>query len=394
MSIISKAPLELVAGFLPLLDCALLVAAREKGFAHDQGIELNLLRDLSWAAVRDRLAIGGLDAAQTPAPLPIATSLGLGSLKVDMIAPMALGLGGNAITVSNDIIHAMSAYETLDGDPARTGASLQKALAHRRQTGQRPAIFAVVHPFSSHNYELRYWLGACGIAPDNDVQIVVLPPPFLPDALASRQIDGYCVGEPWNSLAVSRGIGQIVTTKARIWPASIEKVLSLRADTDARKPQSIARLVRALTDASLWCGDPANIEELAGLLAKPAYLDMPPEQLLPGLTGILPMAYGQSREQNFLNLGAGATCPWRQQAIWFYAQMVRWGQTQFSSEGLERAASVFRPDLYEAATGASMPHDKAPLTQTFDCASFDPFAVEAYLAGLGSADKQQTSILT
>ena len=180
MSIISKAPLELVAGFLPLLDCALLVAAREKGFAHDQGIELNLLRDLSWAAVRDRLAIGGLDAAQTPAPLPIATRLGLGSLKVDMIAPMALGLGGNAITVSNDIIHAMSAYETLDGDPARTGASLQKALAHRRQTGQRPAIFAVVHPFSSHNYELRYWLGACGIAPDNDVQINNEAPVSMP----------------------------------------------------------------------------------------------------------------------------------------------------------------------------------------------------------------------
>ena len=99
MSTISKPPMELVAGFLPLLDCALLVAAREKGFARAQGVELHLLRDLSWAAVRDRLAIGGLDAAQTPAPLPIATSLGLGSLKVDMIAPMALGLGGNAITV-------------------------------------------------------------------------------------------------------------------------------------------------------------------------------------------------------------------------------------------------------------------------------------------------------
>lgn len=373
MSTISKAPLELVAGFLPLLDCALLVAAREKGFARAQGIELHLLRDLSWAAVRDRLAIGGLDAAQTPAPLPIATSLGLGSLKVDMIAPMALGLGGNAITISNAIANAMSVHTTLDGDPARTGASLKKALAHRREQGLPQAIFAVVHPFSSHNYELRYWLAACGIAPDHDVQIVVLPPPFLPEALASGQIDGYCVGEPWNALAVARGIGQIVTTKARIWPASIEKVLSLRADMDARKPQSIDRLVRALAHASLWCGEPANIEELAALLAKPAYLDMPAKHLLPGLTGVLPMAYGASKEHDFLKLGVGAIYPWRQQAIWLYAQMVRWGQTQFSEDSLARAASVFRPDLYEAATGDGAPKGD-PLPRPFDGKTFDPAA--------------------
>jgi ABC-type nitrate/sulfonate/bicarbonate transport system substrate-binding protein len=389
MNNISKAPLELVAGFLPLLDCALLVAAREKGFAHAQGVDLHLLRDLSWAAVRDRLAIGGLDAAQTPAPLPIATSLGLGSLKVDMIAPMALGHGGNAITISNAIVTAMSAHATLDGDPARTGAGLEKALAHRRETGQRQAIFAVVHPFSSHNYELRYWLASCGIAPDSDVQIVVLPPPFLPDALASGQIDGYCVGEPWNSMAVARGIGQIVTTKARIWPASLEKVLSLRADMDARKPKSIASLVRALAEASQWCGEPANIEELADLLAKPAYLDMPAKQLLPGLTGLLPTAYGQSHEPDFLNLGAGSTYPWRQQAIWLYAQMVRWGQTQFSEYGLARAASVFRPDLYEAATGAGAPYESPPLTQIFDGASFDPADVQGYIAGVATQDRPQ-----
>lgn len=385
MNNISKAPLELVAGFLPLLDCALLVVAREKGFARAQGLELHLLRDLSWAAVRDRLAIGGLDAAQTPAPLPIATSLGLGSLKVDMIAPMALGLGGNAVTVSNAIADSMSAYETLDGDPARTGAALKKALAHRRVQGGAPVIFAVVHPFSSHNYELRYWLAACGIAPDRDVQIVVLPPPFLPEALASGQIDGYCVGEPWNSLAISRGIGQIVTTKARIWPASLEKVLSLRADMDARKPQSIARLVRALANASLWCGEPGNIEEMAALLAQPAYLDMPAARLTPGLTGRLTMTYGQSLEADFLKLGAGATYPWRQQAIWLYAQMVRWGHTQFSGDGLERAASVFRPDLYESATGAGAPRDRASIVQFFDGASFDPAAPEVYIADLASA---------
>jgi NitT/TauT family transport system ATP-binding protein len=388
MSTISKPPMELVAGFLPLLDCALLVAAREKGFARAQGVELHLLRDLSWAAVRDRLAIGGLDAAQTPAPLPIATSLGLGSLKVDMIAPMALGLGGNAITISNAIATAMSAHETLDGDPARTGASFQKALVHRRETGQRQAIFAVVHPFSSHNYELRYWLSACGISPDHDVQIVVLPPPFLPEALASGQIDGYCVGEPWNSIAVARGIGQIVTTKARIWPASLEKVLSLRADMDARKPQSIARLVRALANASLWCGEPANIEELAHLLAKPAYLDMPAAHLLPGLTGLLPMVFGTSCEPDFLNLGAGSTYPWRQQAIWLYAQMVRWNQTPFSDQGLERAASVFRPDLYEAATGDGAP-ESDPLTLPFDGKSFGPAAIETYLASASANDAPQ-----
>ncbi len=380
----ARAPFELVAGFLPLLDCALLAAARDKGFAQAEGLDLRLLRDISWAAVRDRLAIGGVDAAQTPAPLSIAASLGLGPLKVDMEAPMALGLGGNAVTVSAALAQDMSARAALSMDPASAGAALRATLAERRAQGLPPPAFGVVHPFSSHHYELRYWLAASGVAPDEEVRIVVLPPPFMPDALAAGRIDGFCVGEPWNSVAVARGLGAIVATKSRIWPASLEKTLSLRADTLAQRPDATARLVAALRAAAAWAGEPGNVEELARLLAQPAFLDMAPELLLPGLTGRLRMVFGDAHEPDFLTFaGAAATHASPTQALWLYAQMARWGHAPLTAETVARVRTIFRPDLHapaiEAARLAGAP------VRAFDRAPLDLAGVEAYLAQLAPA---------
>ncbi len=379
---ISSAPIDVAAGFLPLLDCALLVVAREKGFAQAQGLELHLVREQSWAAVRDRLAIGGIHAAQMPAPLPIATTLGLGSLAVDMIAPMALGLGGNAITVSTALADAMSRHATLDGDPTQAGRALRLVLNERKARGEPQIVFAVVHPYSSHNYELRYWLAASGVSPDDDVQITVLPPPFLPDALAVAHIDGYCVGEPWNTAAVERGVGAIITTKSRIWPASLEKVLAMRTVTGAREPQTVARLVRALAQASHWCGAPGNVEELAALLGRPEYLDAPVSRLIPGLTGRIAFPDGKaSHDPDFLVFHRGkAIVPWTGQALWLYAQMVRWGHARLDAASLKRAASVFRPDLYrQAMDEPESPEDYAP-ERFFDGEGFDCTHIEDYLA--------------
>lgn len=380
----SSAPIDVAAGFLPLLDCALLVAAREKGFARAQGLDLHLVREQSWAAVRDRLAIGAIHAAQMPAPLPIATTLGLGSLALDMIAPMALGLGGNAITLSTALAGAMSRHATLDGDPANAGRALRLVLEERKARGEPQIVLAVVHPYSSHNYELRYWLAASGVAPDHDVQITVLAPPFLPDALAAAHIDGYCVGEPWNTTAVERGVGAIVTTKSRIWPASLEKVLAIRTATALREPETTARLVRALAQASAWCGAPGNLEELAALLGRPDYLDAPASRLMPGLTGRIAFPDGKPvHDPDFLVLHrAQATTPWPGQALWLYAQMVRWGHARFDAESLKRAGSVFRADLHAQALGTPQEAaDHAP-TRFFDGERFVPARIEAYIKSL------------
>ena len=178
---------QIVAGFMPLLDSAILVAAKEKGFADKEGIDLVLARETSWANIRDRMAVGHFQVAHVLAPMPIASNLGLTPLAVPTIAPMALGLGGNAVTVSNDLWALMADKgATPDFNPATTGAALKQVAADRAAESKPPLRFAVVHPYSGHNYELRYWLAACGVKPGKDVEIVIVPPPLMADALAQR----------------------------------------------------------------------------------------------------------------------------------------------------------------------------------------------------------------
>ncbi|MBW8840288.1 MAG: ABC transporter substrate-binding protein, partial [Sphingomonadales bacterium] len=216
-------------GFLPLVDAALPILARERGFAAAHGLEIELVRDLSWATVRDRLLYGHTDAAHMIAPLAIATALGRGRPAVEIDVPFALGLNGNAITFSIPL-----AAETLEsgqlGDPRTVGERLRQVALARAQAG-RLLRFGVVHRYSSHNYMLRYWLAAVGIRPDIDVEIVTISPPFAADALAAGEVDGICVGEPWNSVAVDRGVGRIALVTAQIWRRGVEKVLAMRRET-------------------------------------------------------------------------------------------------------------------------------------------------------------------
>ena len=257
------------AGFLPLLDSVLLVLAREKGFAEAQGIDLHLVRETSWANIRDRAAVGHFDIAQMLAPMPLAATLGLTPLAVNMIAPMVFGLGNNAVTVSADLWSAMADA----GAPGNLDALVTgQALARVVSAAPRKLRFGVVHQTSAHNYELRYWLAASGVMPDRDVEIVVLPPSLLPDALGAGGIDGYCVGEPWNSVGVATKGAHIATVKASIWRSSPDKVLGMRASWARDNPEILSALIRAMHFAAIWCGDSANHAEVAGIMSAPAYL--------------------------------------------------------------------------------------------------------------------------
>jgi len=226
----SGALAEIHAGYIPLVDCGALVAARELGFDRRHGIDLRLHREVSWANIRDKVNVGVLDCAHMLAPMPIASSLGIGHVREPVIAPMALGLNGNAITVSRSLFTHMA---DIDGENARAGgmaaaSALAKVVAERRKKGAEPLTLGMVYPFSCHNYELRYWLAAAGIDPDVDLRLVVIPPPLMAASLRAGQIHGFCVGEPWNSLAVEQGIGRIVATKTELWRNSPEKVLGMR----------------------------------------------------------------------------------------------------------------------------------------------------------------------
>jgi NitT/TauT family transport system ATP-binding protein len=270
-----------------------------------------------------------------------------------MAAPCSLGLGGNAITVSSAVWRLMVGHgAALGADPSVQGGALRSLVLERRRAGEEPLTFAMVYPFSCHNYELRYWLAACGVAPESDVRLVVMPPPLLVDALREGHIDGFCVGEPWNSLAVSLGVGVIAASTTSIWRLSPEKVLGCRLEWLEARPERAAALVRALHGAASWCEDPRHHAELSRLLSAPRYVGAPAELLARGLSNRLPFAQDESPRvapDFYTPARYAAGYPWRSHAVWFYSQMVRWGQVRFSAQHLPAVSAVYRPDVYRAA---------------------------------------------
>ncbi|MDE2049773.1 MAG: ABC transporter substrate-binding protein [Gammaproteobacteria bacterium] len=373
-------------GFIPLLDCASLVAASERGFAAEEGLELTLVRETSWANIRDRLIVGHFDAAHMLGPMAVASTLGIGHVRVPLVAPCSLGLGGNAIAVSLRLWEQMKrAGGAAPGHPTVQGMALRRVVAARAREDLAPLTFGMVYPFSCHNYELRYWLAAAGVDPDRDVRIVVIPPPLLGDAMRAGQIDGFCVGEPWSSLAVEAGLAAILVPTTAIWPLSPEKVLGCRGEWAEHHRPELEALVRALYRAALWCERPENHAELAALLAEPRHVGIPQQLLLRGLTGRLILTPGGAAETHtdfFLPASRWATFPWTSHALWYYTQMVRWRQVELVAEHPALAAGTYRPDIYRAALaplGVELPREDGKVELLFDNRVFDPSDLVGWL---------------
>ena len=339
-------------GFLPLVDAALPILARELGFAEEESIDLNLLRDFSWATVQDRLLYGHSDAAHMLAPLAIATTLGLGRPAVPLSVPFVLGLNGNAITF-RPVMAAKITTVGGPGDITAIGAKL-KALAAEAKANGKPLRLSVVHRYSSHNYMLRYWLIGNGIDPNADVEIVTVAPPFAADALAAGEVDGICVGAPWNSVAVERGVGVVVATTSQIWRRGVEKALVMKTELMEQESELSNRLIRALYRAGIAFIDPANIEQIGRILSKLEYLDGSAAAIKRVVQDRVLFAQGAEPQHipDFMfQHREAANFPWVSQAAWLYAQMVQAGHVQPNAADYATAQAVFRPDVYRVALG-------------------------------------------
>jgi NitT/TauT family transport system ATP-binding protein len=338
---------------------------------------------VSWSNVRDKLNIGLFDAAHLLAPVAIASSLGVAHVKVPILAPFNLGLNGNAITVS-PALHAAIMGE-LDGerfDPMATARALARVVALRRKSGDEPLTFAMTFPFSTHNYQLRFWMAAGGVDPDEDLRLVVLPPPYMVDSLANGHVDGFCVGAPWNSVAVDRGVGHILHFVSDILVRAAEKVLAVRQNWVGKNPDTLAGLVRATQRGAEFIEQVDNRDEVVSLLAQPERVGVDADLIRRTLEGRLKVSPdGTLREsRNYLLVGRErATRPDPAQAAWLYAQMVRWGQADFSAEALKTAMSVFRPDLYDGALKTAAQPGASATIGAFDGPAFNPDDVAGYL---------------
>lgn len=345
---IEKSALKL--GYMPLSDCLPLLVAEKQGFFAAQGLDVDLQQDVSWANIRDKVIVGQLDGAHMLAPMIIASSLGLGGLKKRLMTAYSLGLNGNAFTVSNDLYQELADINPQQPDQAETF----KALLHKRQqNGQAAPVIATVYPFSCHSLQLRYWLASAGIDPDQDVQLVVLPPSQMVDHLRLKHIDAFFAGAPWNSVAILNGHGRCLLTSPEIWQSAPEKVFGITEDWHNKHPNTHAAIIRALYKAGEWIEN--NKDESIQLLAETLSTSSPwidQASLRPAITGefVYEKGSGPRRVENMLVFHHSlANFPWISHAHWIIQQMQHWQliPDQINHQGL--AQSCYRPDIYRAA---------------------------------------------
>lgn len=335
----------LCLGYLPLTDSLPLLAADAWGLFAEEGLQVRLQQETSWAALRDRLTVGQLDAAPLLAPMVLSTTLGLAGLRVPLLTAYGMGRNGNAITVSCRLFSAL--LDSAEEDSAIGCArALAAVVSERRRRRQAPLVLAVVFPYSSHTYLLRYWLASAGIDPDLDVTLVVLPPSQMADHLQLGHIDGFCAGEPWNSWAVERGAGQVLLSGHQIWQHAPEKVLAVTASWAMQHPGSHAALLRALFRA----GERLGTEPMAALDLLAEHLLLPASCLRRPFAGEVRGGLCQQPlpAEHFHHFqGQAATFPWRSQAHWFLSQMRSWQQLPVHA-AVARVDGCWRGDWYRA----------------------------------------------
>jgi ABC-type nitrate/sulfonate/bicarbonate transport system substrate-binding protein len=274
---------ELRLGFVPLTDCAPLVMAHELGLFRNYGLRVRLNRELGWASIRDKIIYGELEAAHALAAMPLAVTLGLGSVACDCLTALALSLHGNAITLSHDMWNR----------GVRDANTLREEIV--RSHREKILTFGAVFTFSSHRQLLRRWLASAGINLDRDVRIVIVPPAQMVANLQSGNLDGFCAGEPWNTVAVQANAGWCAAVSAELDPGHPEKVLMVRQEFAEKREEEHLALLAALLEACEYCATPENHEEVIATLARPEYVDTPAGVLRRGTIGPFDFGRGNVR---------------------------------------------------------------------------------------------------
>jgi NitT/TauT family transport system ATP-binding protein len=351
--------------YMPLTDAGLLFVAAAKNFDREEGLVFELRPEASWANLRDKLALGICDAAHMLAPAVVASALGLDSFPTPMIGAVALGLDGNAISLSPGL--AEDVRGRLDGgfgNPVATARALAEIIA-RREAQSLPLLrFAHVFPFSCHHYQLRLWLAAGNIDPAA-VHLMVTPPPLMAPSMAGGYIDGFCVGEPWNSLAQQAGVAEILHPCRALAQNCPEKVLAFPRVAALAEPELPHAAARAVRRAALWGERLENRDEFCTIIAERLGSGVGAEMVAGSL--------GWSGTAPWLRLDAEATALDGAQALFLYALMVAAGQTGVSEEQAALAREAFW-----ALDGLA----QSPSLPIFGGATFDPADWRGLLAAL------------
>ncbi|MBU2994767.1 CmpA/NrtA family ABC transporter substrate-binding protein [Octadecabacter sp. 1_MG-2023] len=338
--------IQVQCGYLPLVDSAPLIIAKELKFAAQEGLDLTLQKQPSWSALRDRLAFGHIDFAHMLSPMPIAMSLGLGGLSNRIDALMVMSVNGTVIGVSSELNQKMSGagWENTFDNPKATSKAL---LA----VSDRPLRIGVPFPFSMHRMLLETWLTQDPVFSPDRIEIVTVPPPQMAQAVTEGALDVFCVGEPWGSVALQHSDASLILPGSSIWEFAPEKVLGVRHEWAEENPTACRAMIRALYKAARWLNLPENTPLAVEILARSQHLDLPDHAIDPALTGRIATRSGHDAKPTagFLNFhDKAANFPWRSQASWISDVISRWhGLDRDASRKIARAC--FRSDLYREA---------------------------------------------
>lgn len=363
---------EIKVGFIPLTDCASVVVAAKMGFDEKYGIKIVLSKEASWAAVRDKLVNGELDAAHVLYGLIYGLQLGIGGHKTDMSVLMTLSNNGQAITLSNQL--------------KDKGVTTGEALKKRVDTEKREFTFAQTFPTGTHAMWLYYWLASHGINPLSDVKSITIPPPQMVANMRVGNMDGYCVGEPWNARAIADKIGFTATTTQDIWKDHPEKVLGCTADFVQKNPNTSRALIMAVLDASKYIDTLANRPKVSKLIAEKSYVNTAEEVIEQRFLGNYEDGLGKKwKDPNlmrFYNDGA-VNFPYLSDGMWFLTQHKRWGLLKEDPDYLAIAKKINQIDLYKEAAAqvkVPVPKDVMRSSKLMDGVVWDGKDPKAYAA--------------
>jgi nitrate/nitrite transport system substrate-binding protein len=364
---------EVRVGFMPLTDCASVVIASVMKFDEKYGIKIVLSKEASWAAVRDKVVNGELDAAHVLYGLVYGVHLGIGGVKHDMSVLMTLNNNGQGITLSNHLKHS----------GVTTGETLKKQVDERK----REYTFAQTFPTGTHAMWLYYWMAGNGINPLHDVQTITVPPPQMVANMRVGNMDGFCAGEPWNNRAIYDQIGFTVATTQDIWKDHPEKVLGCTAAFAQQNPNTARALIMAVLDASKYLDVMANRSKVAEIISTQPYVNAPFEVIEDRFLGNyedgLGRKWSDANPMKFYNDGA-VNFPYLSDGMWFLTQQKRWGLLKEDPDYLAVARKINQIELYtQAATQVkvSVPPDQMRSSTLMDGIVWDGKDPQGYAAG-------------
>ena len=363
---------EVKIGFIPLTDCAPIVVAAEMGFDKKYGIKITPSKEASWAAIRDKTVNGELHAAHVLYGLMYGVQLGIGGQQKDMALLMTLNHNGQGITLANQ----------LKEKGVKDGRSLKRLLDNEN----RDYTFAQTFPTGTHAMWLNYWLAANGINPMKDVKTIVVPPPQMVANMRIGNMDGYCVGEPWNARAIFDKVGYTVATSQDIWVDHPEKVLGTTAEFVAKNPNTSRAMIMAILDACRYIEANENRAKVAKLISGKAYVNAPEEVIAGRFVGDYDNGIGKKwKDPNFMKFfeDGRVNFPYLSDGMWFLTQHKRWGLLKSDPDYLAVATKINQVKLYsEAASqlGISVPKDVMRSSKLMDGVVWDGKNPAAYAA--------------